>query len=409
AMTSPLTTSAPGFWHALPGMVVVFDDRGRLQHASQSLQVRLGPLEVGSNWFDRMAAEDQLRLVDRLTNHEPFETDIRLHGPASLRSRTARHLRLSARWIPDQQAWVAWLVDLTAHRRRCHEAREERSFLEAFADALPVMISYYDRNRALQYANQAYVRQYRLDVDKMRGMHVSNVLGTKGTANIPFQEKVFQSQNPVRFRRSFDKPDGAAQWVDVALVPMRDPSHLFVGTASLTVDVTLQHQAQEALRESQERLRQFFDANAEGLVFHTAGVIIDANPAACGLLGNTVEQLLGTPLLDRIAVVHRTAALAVLEGREDATVEIEIRGQDGTMVPVELFNHQSGRGEEGLKAVVMRDIRDRRQAQARIHALIEDLRSQKDRAESADRAKSVFLAAASHDLRQPIHALGLFL
>ena len=48
-------------------------------------------------------------------------------------------------------AWVAWLVDLTAHRRRCHEAREERSFLEAFADSLPVMISYYDRNRALQY------------------------------------------------------------------------------------------------------------------------------------------------------------------------------------------------------------------------------------------------------------------
>jgi signal transduction histidine kinase len=64
---------------------------------------------------------------------------------------------------------------------------------------------------------------------------------------------------------------------------------------------------------------------------------------------------------------------------------------------------------ERLRMTVMRDIRDRRQAQARIHTLIEDLRSQKDRAEAADRAKSVFLAAASHDLRQPIHALGLFL
>jgi two-component system, sensor histidine kinase len=40
--------------------------------------------------------------------------------------------------------------------------------------------------------------------------------------------------------------------------------------------------------------------------------------------------------------------------------------------------------------------------------LIEDLRRQKLVAEEANVAKSRFLAAASHDLRQPMHALGLF-
>lgn len=40
--------------------------------------------------------------------------------------------------------------------------------------------------------------------------------------------------------------------------------------------------------------------------------------------------------------------------------------------------------------------------------LIEQLRQQKDVAEQANIAKSKFLAAASHDLRQPLHALGLF-
>ena len=42
-------------------------------------------------------------------------------------------------------------------------------------------------------------------------------------------------------------------------------------------------------------------------------------------------------------------------------------------------------------------------------ALIGELRERKDSAERANLAKSRFLAAASHDLRQPMHALGLFL
>lgn len=41
--------------------------------------------------------------------------------------------------------------------------------------------------------------------------------------------------------------------------------------------------------------------------------------------------------------------------------------------------------------------------------LAEDMRRQKDRADQANRSKSSFLAAASHDLRQPVHALGLFI
>jgi len=41
--------------------------------------------------------------------------------------------------------------------------------------------------------------------------------------------------------------------------------------------------------------------------------------------------------------------------------------------------------------------------------LANDLRVQKDRAEQANLAKSSFLAAASHDLRQPVHALSLFI
>lgn len=41
--------------------------------------------------------------------------------------------------------------------------------------------------------------------------------------------------------------------------------------------------------------------------------------------------------------------------------------------------------------------------------LLEELVKKKDEADQANQAKSKFLAAASHDLRQPLHALGLYL
>lgn len=45
---------------------------------------------------------------------------------------------------------------------------------------------------------------------------------------------------------------------------------------------------------------------------------------------------------------------------------------------------------------------------AELQRALDDMRQARDAAESADHAKSRFLAIASHDLRQPAHALGLF-
>jgi signal transduction histidine kinase len=58
------------------------------------------------------------------------------------------------------------------------------------------------------------------------------------------------------------------------------------------------------------------------------------------------------------------------------------------------------RGNQGFKKLV--------QLRIKASALADDLRRQKELAEQANLAKSHFLAAASHDLRQPMHALGLF-
>ena len=62
----------------------------------------------------------------------------------------------------------------------------------------------------------------------------------------------------------------------------------------------------------------------------------------------------------------------------------------------------------GINAMAVRIGLTQGELQQRIDAATAELVAQRDAAERATTAKSRFLAAASHDLRQPLHALGLF-
>lgn len=63
----------------------------------------------------------------------------------------------------------------------------------------------------------------------------------------------------------------------------------------------------------------------------------------------------------------------------------------------------------GINEMASQLQQERNQLQQRIEDATTALRSQKEQAEKANFDKTRFLAAASHDLRQPMHALGLFM
>jgi light-regulated signal transduction histidine kinase (bacteriophytochrome) len=71
-------------------------------------------------------------------------------------------------------------------------------------------------------------------------------------------QKVLDTGQPVINREgSFTKPDGSVIWFLTSKVPLRDATGRVSGLAGINLDITERMRAEEALRDSDEKLRQF--------------------------------------------------------------------------------------------------------------------------------------------------------
>jgi PAS domain S-box-containing protein len=161
-----------------------------------------------------------------------------------------------------------------------------------------------------------------------------------------------------------------------------------------------------ALRRSEAHLRSLFDGAGDAIfVCADGGRFVDVNRQACAALGYARHELLAMTVADIDLMIDLERVIAALETLEPGGTLLWDglhRRKDGSTFPVELRIGCYPAGDRSRVLALARDITARRQAE-------DALRAAKDEAERSNIAKSRFLAAASHDVRQPMHALGLLL
>ena len=166
--------------------------------------------------------------------------------------------------------------------------------------------------------------------------------------------------------------------------------------ARAVVDMAAQRQRAEAhTRELVELAADaFFCADLDGRY-------VDVNAAACQLLGYERDELLGKTIADLVPAedLPRLAAsrAALLASGYGQLSEWALRRKDGSRVPVEV---NAKILPDGRWEAFVRDISERKRLEAEQARLYAEL-------ETAVRAREELLAVVSHDLKNPLHAIGL--
>jgi PAS domain S-box-containing protein len=132
--------------------------------------------------------------------------------------------------------------------------------------------------------------------------------------------------------------------------------------------------ADEALRESEERLRRLAAATFEGIALTADGFFLDANDQLARMLGCSVGDLVGQSVEDYIPPEHHELVRTHRERGSEDPYEHSVRRRDGSLFPVEVRARNTPYGGRMVRVTAVHDITARVQAEDRQHRLEADLR-----------------------------------
>lgn len=280
-----------------------------------------------------------------------------------------------------------------------------RSVLDNAADAIFIT----NHQGRYIYANKAASALLGYTFNEFLKMGIPDVVAQGDVSDTLDKFHMAQTGGFKRDERNLKRKDGTFVSVEIVITPL--PKGGVYGSCR---DISERKKVESALRESENRFRLMFESTADALLLldPKIGQFVDCNQATMDMLRcHDKSQIL--PLHpaklspphqpdgrsstekaeDMIATAmrngsHRFEWIHCSAYREDFPVEV-------LLTPILMENKQ-------LIITTWRDITERKKVET-------ELLLAKSNAEAANADKSRFLAAASHDLRQPIQALNLFL
>ncbi|MBP2311045.1 PAS domain S-box protein [Azospirillum soli] len=398
-------------------VVAVLSRDGRFQDvygASRSVFGYEPDSVVGNAMLDYVHPDDRDEAARRLAQRVGVPTDEPSDGMIC-RLRHAdggwRHVEATAHDLlddPEVRGIVVNVRDVTDRIEAEQRLRASEALYHTLAESAPVGIFQTDRVGRITFANA------RLAV--IAGLPQDAVLGHGWLAAVhPDDRPRLEAEwarcmgegRPMLIDLRFRGAEGAITSVLCQSSPLTDAEGKCRGCVGTITDMTEYVRTAEALLMAEARTNAIVDTAADAiLTIDEEGIVHSFNRAAEEMFGIPAADILWRKI-DRLipasdAVRHADRLHAYQPGRSTRVVGpardiLALRG-DGTPFPIELSVSSIEANGRRMFTGIVRDITERKRIER-------ELIQAKEAAESADNAKSAFLATMSHELRTPLNAV----
>lgn len=169
------------------------------------------------------------------------------------------------------------------------------------------------------------------------------------------------------------RSDGTRFAVWVSATVIRDEGGDPVQLMASIVDVTARARAEDALRRSEQRYRHLFEQALDGIFLaDETARLIDVNACACELTGYTRAELLQMEVRDLTAPHQTLPDLSALPPGSEDIGEFHWVHKDGRPLLVDL---RARKLSDGTLLAIVRDVTDRRRAEAEARRMRDLLRT----------------------------------
>ncbi len=182
---------------------------------------------------------------------------------------------------------VLFVRELGLRQRVSARLRAAEHDVRTILNNMPSMIGYWDADLRNRFANQAYVEWFGMNPERLRGLHVSELLGPElYERNRPFLERALQGE-PQLFERTIVDTQGHARHTMISYHPDRDEATGVVrGIFAQATDISERKRMEDELFDEKERVRLTLQSIGDAVVCSDAqGLVTYLNPVAERLTG----------------------------------------------------------------------------------------------------------------------------